>query len=89
MQLWLTYSRNLVIVCAKIIRFVLTGKGIEATSGMTHVDCSTTELSYKEHAAKGTRPSDAECTTSSKKRFTRKSIEQPSCPLIETCFLIL
>lgn len=68
------------------------GKGIEATlkqhKGKWHDSC---RLQYNrtqlQRAAKRTRPSDDECTTSgSKKRFTRKSIEQPFCPLIETCF---
>ena len=68
------------------------GKGIEATlkqhKGKWHDSC---RLQYNraqlQRAAKRTRPSDDECTTSgSKKRFTRKIIEQPSCPLIETCF---
>ena len=68
------------------------GKGIEATlkqhKGKWNDSC---RLQYNrtqlQRAAKRTRPSDDECTTSgSKKRFTRISIEQPSCPLIETCF---
>ena len=67
------------------------GEGIETTlkqhKGKWHDLC---RLQYNrtqlQRAAKRTRPVDAKCTTSSKKRFTRKSIEQASCPSIETCF---